>query len=624
VSGSLSILSRGAAAELDVRRLANIPEVFWSRVLSEWGTTGPDPAQRIHVPLERFLSQLDWLAPACRRHHVGIEWDDESRALVLTAQRERSSRAALAAGVTPLDRSAVAARLAGGRFSRELKPFQVRDLGRLLTMPNGANFSVPGAGKTAVAYALYEAERLAQRVSRLLVVAPISAFDSWLVEAAECFSDPPKVTRYDGGDISREAEVCLVNYQRLAGSYAALSAWIRDAPSHVILDEAHRMKRGWTGEWGRASLNLAYLAVRRDILSGTPAPQSFRDLEALFDFTWPGQARRILPTAVFLRSPPPDTAGHVAAAIAPYFVRTTKSDLRLKAPDRQVIKVPLEGLQRAIYQALRDQYAGQFPLSRRSRTDFARMGEVVMYLLEAATNPALLPAGASRYDDVAFRHPPLEIPPGSPLAALLPNYAKYETPRKFVELGKLVRGNAAHGRKTLIWTNFVRNIIALEKLLAGYQPAVIHGGIPSEIAQPKAPRTREAELKRFRNSPTCMVLIANPAATSEGVSLHRECHEAIYVDRTFNAGQYLQSVDRIHRLGMKPGIKTRICFLVTEDTVDEVVDRRVGDKVVRLGEVLSDGDISTMSLPDEEDYGRAIDTDEDLVALFAHLRGDAT
>jgi SNF2 family DNA or RNA helicase len=118
-----------------------------------------------------------------------------------------------------------------------------------------------------------------------------------------------------------------------------------------------------------------------------------------------------------------------------------------------------------------------------------------------------------------------------------------------------------------------------------------------------------------------MVLIANPAATSEGVSLHRECHEAVYVDRTFNAGQYLQSVDRIHRLGMDFNVETRIRFLVTEHTVDQVVDQRIAEKVERLGAVLSDADVTTMSLPDEEDYGRAIDTEEDLVALFAHLRG---
>ena len=45
------------------------------------------------------------------------------------------------------------------------------------------------------------------------------------------------------------------------------------------------------------------------------------------------------------------------------------------------------------------------------------------------------------------------------------------------------------------------------------------------------------------------VLLANPQAMSEGISLHLECHDAIWLDRTYNAGQYLQGIDRIHRLG---------------------------------------------------------------------------
>src|SRR5256885_10080525 len=50
-------------------------------------------------------------------------------------------------------------------------------------------------------------------------------------------------------------------------------------PTLVVLDEAHRMKKGWRGEWGRACLSLAYLAARRDVLTGTPAPNSPRDLQ---------------------------------------------------------------------------------------------------------------------------------------------------------------------------------------------------------------------------------------------------------------------------------------------------------------------------------------------------------
>lgn len=159
-------------------------------------------------------------------------------------------------------------------------------------------------------------------------------------------------------------------------------------------------------------------------------------------------------------------------------------------------------------------------------------------------------------------------------------------------------------------------------MLRRYRPAMIHGGVPSELTQPAAPETRESHLAQFRHDPQCMVLLANPAATGEGVSLHDVCHDAIYLERTFNAGQYLQSVDRIHRLGLAPDQETRITLLLTSGTVDDVVDRRVRDKAERLGSMLDDRGIVTMSLPDEEDYGPAIDDEEDLVALFAHLRGE--
>ena len=103
-----------------------------------------------------------------------------------------------------------------------------------------------------------------------------------------------------------------------------------------------------------------------------------------------------------------------------------------------------------------------------------------------------------------------------------------------------------------------------------------------------------------------------------GVSLHQACHDAVYLDRTFNAGQYLQSLDRIHRLGLPAGVETRITFLVCEHTIDEAVDQRVRVKAERLSEMLEDPNLVTMALPDEESYGNWID-EGDLDLLFAHL-----
>ncbi|MCW2979930.1 MAG: hypothetical protein JWO14_1657 [Solirubrobacterales bacterium] len=246
-----------------------------------------------------------------------------------------------------------------------------------------------------------------------------------------------------------------------------------------------------------------------------------------------------------------------------------------------------------------------------------------MYLLEAATNPDLLTAGSSTDDPPYFRHPPLEIAADMTLADLLAAYGEYETPAKFVKLLEILKENQERGRKTVVWSNFVRNLELLRSVLfEAYHPAVVHGGIPSVFNNPRADPNREGELERFRNNPDCWVLLANPAAVGEGISLHRACHEAVYLERTFNAGQYLQSLDRIHRLGLRPDDETRVTFLICQGTIDQVVDVRVSEKAARLGDMLRDPDIVTMALPDEEDIGPPFNSADvaDVEALFAHLQ----
>jgi SNF2 family DNA or RNA helicase len=551
---------------------------------------------------------------------VGLELDDTLRTLLSRARDEaRLVQDLLGEEAKPNPPSSTVVGTTQGRYVRELRGFQKRDLAKLLSLPHGANFSVPGAGKTAVTYALYEAERLRGRVRRLLVVAPISAFEAWETEARECFSVPPEVARYRGA-APRGAEVLLVNYQRLGPRHIAkLAAWCTELPTQVVLDEAHRMKRGMRGEWGRACLQLAHVAVRRDILTGTPAPQSPSDFVALLDYLWPNQARRILPATALHREPPAGSMELVNRAIGPLFARTTKSELGLTAPTLRVERLPLKGLQADIYEALRNRYRGMFAASRIDRSNLAKMGEVAMYLLEAAGNPALLTR--ARTAPIAFRYPSLAIPKNSQLAELVARYDRHEIPAKFKRLAAIVDRNSRLQRKTLVWSNFVGNLLSLEKILAPHQPALVYGGIPVADGRPGlAIRTREGELARFRSNPKCHVLLANPAALGEGVSLHQACHDAVYLDRTFNGGQYLQSLDRIHRLGLAPTQETRVTFLMTTGTIDERVDDRIADKATTLAAMLNDRDLTTMALPDEEEYGPVIEDMGDSDALFAHLR----
>ena len=127
----------------------------------------------------------------------------------------------------------------------------------------------------------------------------------------------------------------------------------------------------------------------------------------------------------------------------------------------------------------------------------------------------------------------------------------------------MVKRATERGEKTLVWTNFIRNIRLLQSDLAEFHPATIHGGIPSkDMASAETEITRESELDRFRTDPQCTVLLANPAAAGGGhKSSPLRCHHAIYLDRTFNAGHFLQSQDRIHRLGLDQAIVTEVYFV---------------------------------------------------------------
>ncbi|MCA1674818.1 MAG: hypothetical protein LC799_22375, partial [Actinobacteria bacterium] len=304
---ALGLALTGTPPAVQATRLGEVPPGFWLQLISEWGADGEHPGQQVTLPLERLLSHLTWLRPACTRYGVGVVWQDELRALIEQTRAERRLLDRSLADPEPLDADAVGRRLTGGRFDRELRPFQVRDLGRLLSLANGANFSVPGAGKTTVAYAVYDAERAAGRVEQMLVVAPLSAFDAWTTEAVASFPEGKRpivapFVEYAHAD----AEVLVVSYNKLDWRYDALARWVGQRPTLVLLDEAHRMKRGWDGAFGSACLSIAFLAARRDILTGTPAPQSSQDLLALLDYLWPGQARRVLPAAALVAPPPPD------------------------------------------------------------------------------------------------------------------------------------------------------------------------------------------------------------------------------------------------------------------------------------------------------------------------------
>jgi hypothetical protein len=564
------------------------------------------PAQGVvDLDLDELLTNLAvlgaWPDPA------GVEWESDLARLATDVTRDAQSVAhELAAGGDgdTVHEADVEASL-GPNWIGGLTDFQRRDIAKLLSLRHGANFSVPGAGKTRVGLATFQSLRTRGTVERLLIVAPKSARDSWLFENKTCLATPLRMTVFPEGS-NGSSEALIVNYERLPGAVNELSKWLAARPSMLLLDEAHRMKLGPDGAYGAACLALGPRSRHRLILTGTPAPNGVRDLENLFGFVWPGQGRQTVTTAV--------AGGDLRDAsrlLKPLYARTTKKELGLPDVTTKIIPVDMPPLHREIYDAL----VGQFSVRAIAEAgDFMALGRVIMYLLMAATSPALLAAGSTRYEPLAYRLEPVALAEGAALTALMRDLPSLELSPKLREAVAQVSENAREGRKTIVWSTFIRNLTTLERLLKPHKPAVVHGGT----------KDRDAEIERFRNDPNCKVLLSNPATLGEGISLHQECHDAIYVDRDFAAGRYLQSVDRIHRLGLAPGTETRVKVLVTRGTIDEVVAQRLQLKLDFMGTILDDPSLTELADVDEEpSLGEELSR-EDLKQLIAHIDAHQT
>ena len=118
------------------------------------------------------------------------------------------------------------------------------------------------------------------------------------------------------------------------------------------------------------------------------------------------------------------------------------------------------------------------------------------------------------------------------------------------------------------------------------------------------------------------MLLANPAACGEGVSLHHWCHHAVYLDRSFNASHFLQSQDRIHRLGLHADTVTTFTLLMSRGTIDETVGARLIEKVAALSTLMDDPGLVLVALPsaDEGEGGTPV-FEDDVTAVLAHLEG---
>jgi len=498
-------------------------------------------------------------------------------------------------------------------FVRKLQPYQECSVAHLLTVGNGANFSVPGSGKTTIAYAVYAILKERKEVEKILVIGPRSCFQPWEEEYLQCFNISPKGARLAGNlsgrmliyTNSNNYELFLSTYNTASNDIPYLIDLCKRHRMLVVLDESHYVKRFKGGIWAPTVLDLAEHATRRIILSGTPAPNDFLDLWTQITFLWPEKYVLGEKEQFEALSESNNAAELIQELISPFFVRIAKETLSLPKPHFNVIDVPMAPIQKRIYStlAIKTLEELQHPPEDRRQLRQWRKAKMVR-LIQASTNPSLL----ARYSE-EFRVPPLSDE-GISILQMIDRYPEFEVPGKITKLLEMISAFMQENKKVIVWTNFIFNIRMLEKKFQelGIAYARVYGAVPKDDTE-SIEDNREKEIKRFKETSSPMVLLANPQACAESISLHKICHDAIYLDRTFNCGLYMQSLDRIHRIGLKKDENVYYHLLVTDGSIDQVVHTRLLEKQRNMEELLSEK-IVVGSLETDEGELEASEADE--------------
>lgn len=507
---------------------------------------------------------------------------------------------------------------------RPLKDYQVPSVAHLIAIFNGANFSVPGSGKTSIVLSAFKILEHQRKIEKLVVVGPRASFMPWEDEYEACFGREPKSVRIVGPPQSRkrlyevadDRELVLITYQMANNDAADLSSYLRRHKSMLVLDESHNIKRLEGGVWADTLLQLAPYATRRVVLTGTPVPNSLLDVWSQITFLWPSRMVLGEPEAFKrkVEAAGDNAAKEVREAVYPLFWRIRKKDLHLPRPRFHRVDVRMSRYQQAIYDALATKVLSDLQRAPEERMKLRQWRKARMIrLLQAASNPTLL----TEYS-LEFKIPPLDAS-GLSVDKIIDSYPNFESPSKISATVELVRQIAGKGEKVLVWTAFIHNIKTLEHLLADLSPAIIYGDVPKDEDE-DASHNREQIIRDFKQTDRYKVLIANPSACAESISLQKACYHAVYLDRTFNAAHYMQSQDRIHRIGLGPKDIVHYYIVRSIGSIDEVIDSRLEQKMHMMKEVLAE-DFGTLNLDSpEEEFTEESAEEQDFNTLIASLR----
>lgn len=463
-----------------------------------------------------------------------------------------------------------------------------------------------GCGKTAIAIqAVCHDARLSRMAGsgmiRVLCVVPQQARKNWEVEFERFATVKGKVTVLRGGLIKRISalhrvvsseddlafSVGIVGYDGARNTVDQLSRIPWDI---LIFDESHKFKSSSTKRW-KSCIKLRDASKKVLIMTGTPIGNTPFDLWAQLEAmgqglsgfetyqgfkTFHGQFRNSAQGHGIEKLVAIQNVPLLQERLARISFSMTKEEAGLKLPEKvyDFWEVTMTKQQAELYDRVANELRVEIEEQLADNPSSITVENVLVRLLRLAQ----ITSGHVGFD------PLVDEDTGEIKVARRTEQISWPNPKVEAVVQMLTDEERDPLGKTLIWCNFIPDIVAISKRLQelGIDHVTYYGGVSQD--------QREERERRFNWDPSCKVMVCNPQTAGEALNLvgydwnnPDSPQEKTYTDHeiffscNWSALQRDQAEDRGHRRGMRaPNL--RITDLIVPNTIDEEIRTRLRAK----------------------------------------------
>ena len=426
-------------------------------------------------------------------------------------------------------------------------PHQIEATRFILENDYCALFDEQGLGKTKIVIDAIVTELKQKKINGCLVVSPKTLIKNWENEVKKhSFLKPLNLIgskREKGYKFLSYANIYLTNYEQIISELERIKDFLNINNFAIVLDESQRIKNP-LAKTTNCILEISKLSNKKIIITGTPIANKPEDIWTQFYFLDKGKllgnSFNHFKNKYISDAYDENSYSKLREKISIISLRRLKDDV-LELPKKiyKDIYIELKGLQKEKYERLKQSliveikdFEGEISIDE---NDY--FIKKLLRLTQLASHPFLL--------DKSYK----------------------EIPSRIIALDELINEIISRKEKVIIWSSFVDNIRLIRNRYKKLGSLYLFGAIPIDD------RNRFIEL--FQTDEKYRVMVANPAAAREGITLSA-ANNAIYYDRNFSLVDYIQSQDRIHRISQEK--QCYIFKIIAKNTIDEFIDDKIYSK----------------------------------------------